>query len=153
MAAEPLYKFWIFHLNGDIKMTSNKRPIWVWVTAIVAVIFGVMTLKSGGSVIFFDGEARQAAGNYINFVVWFNFIAGFFYIATGTGIWLQKSWALTTAIIIASLTLLVFAAFGIHIYNGGEYEQRTIVAMSLRSFIWMVIAIKAYRVILATHQL
>ena len=128
-------------------MITNKRPIWVWITAIITVVFGIMTIKSGGSVIFIDGEARQAAGNYVNFVLWFNFTAGFFYVATGIGIWFQKIWALIAAIILAILTLLVFGAFGMHIYYGGEYEQRTIAAMILRSVVWIVIAIKAYHII------
>ena len=128
-------------------MITNKRPIWVWITAIITVVFGIMTIKSGGNVIFIDGEARQAAGNYVDFVLWFNFTAGFFYVATGIGIWFQKIWALIAAIILAILTLLVFGAFGMHIYYGGEYEQRTIAAMILRSVVWIVIAIKAYHII------
>ncbi len=48
-------------------MITTKRPIWVWITTIIAVVFGVMTIKSGGSVLFIDGEARHAAGNYVNF--------------------------------------------------------------------------------------
>jgi hypothetical protein len=131
-------------------MITTKRPAWIWITAIVAVVFGVMTIKSGGSVLFVDGEARRAAGNYVDFVLWFNFCAGFFYVAAGIGIWLKKDWAATAATSIATLTLLVFAAFGIHILLGGEYEQRTVVAMSLRSAIWTIIAITAHRFIRQT---
>ena len=121
-------------------MMIRKRPAWVWISLIVAVIFGILTVKSGGSVLFIDGEARQAAGNYVDFVLWFNFLAGFFYIATGIGLWLEKAWAPTAAITIAVLTLLVFAAFGLHILNGGEYEQRTVIAMSIRTLLWATIA-------------
>ncbi len=133
-------------------MTIRKRPVWVWVSAIIAVVFGVMTIKSGGSVLFIDGEARQAAGNYVDFVLWFNFLAGFFYIATGLGIWLEKTWAPVAAITIATLTLLVFAAFGIHVLNGGEYEQRTVIAMTMRSGIWIVIAAFAWFRLLRHHE-
>ncbi len=129
-------------------MTIRKRPVWVWITAIIAVIFGVMTIKSGGSVLFINGEARQAAGNYVDFVLWFNFLAGFFYIATGLGFWLGKTWAPTAAIAIATLTLLVFAAFGIHVLNAGEYEQRTVAAMIIRSLVWSAIAVTSWRLLL-----
>ncbi len=129
-------------------MTIRKRPAWVWITAIVAVIFGMMTIKSGGSVLFIDGEARLAAGNYVDFVLWFNFLAGFFYVATGIGIWLDKAWAPKAAITIAALTLLVFAAFGVHILNGGEYEQRTVIAMSMRTLVWTAIAFTCWRQLL-----
>ncbi len=121
-------------------MMIKKRPAWVWVSAIIAVVFGAMTIKSGGSVLFIDDEARLAAGNYVDFVLWFNFSAGFFYIATGIGIWLEKAWAPMAAVTIAVLTFLVFGAFGVHILNGGEYEQRTVIAMSLRTLLWTVIA-------------
>ena len=127
-------------------MITIKRRAWVLITAIIAVVFGIMTIKSGGSVLFIDGEARRAAGNYVDFVLWFNFSAGFFYVATGIGMWLKKAWAPAAAITIAALTLLVFGAFEIHIYYGGEYEQRTVAAMTLRSVVWIVIAITGYRV-------
>ena len=129
-------------------MIIRKRPAWVWISVIIAVIFGMMTIKSGGSVLFFDGEARQAAGNYVDFVLWFNFLAGFFYVATGIGLWLEKAWAPTAAITIATLTLLVFAAFGLHILNDGEYEQRTVIAMSIRTLLWVTIAFTCWRQLL-----
>ena len=122
-------------------MMTTKRPAWVWIIAITAVVFGVITIKSGGSVLFIDGEARRAAGNYVDFVLWFNFFAGFFYVITGIGIWLRKTWAPAAAISIAVLTLLIFATFGIHVSYGGEYEQRTVIAMSLRTGIWTAISL------------
>ncbi len=122
-------------------MIINKCHARVWILAIMVVVFGGMTIKSAGSVLFFNGEAKVAAGNYVDFVLWFNFLAGFIYIATGIGLWLEKSWALVAAISIAVVTLLVFAAFGIHILNGGEYEQRTVVAMSVRTLVWAAIAV------------
>ena len=122
-----------------------KRPAWVWIASIIAVAFGVMTIKAGGSVLFIDGEARRAAGNTVDFVLWFNFVAGFFYIATGIGIWLEKLWALIMAISIVILTLVIFGLFGVHILLGEEYEQRTVIAMTLRSTVWIVVAITCYR--------
>lgn len=112
----------------------------VLVAAIVAVLFGSMTLYSGGSVLFVDGPARAAAGNYVPFVLWFNFLAGFAYILAGVGLYLWRAWAVRLSLLIAIATLLVFAAFGLHIMAGGSYETRTIGAMSLRSTVWLVIA-------------
>ncbi len=121
-------------------MTNNKRPVWLWTITIIAILFGAMTVKSGGAVIFFDGEARAAAGNYVDFVLWFNFIAGFFYIITGIGLWLRKRWALKLAVGLAIATLAIFAALGIHILNQGAYEMRTVIAMTVRSAVWVTIA-------------
>lgn len=124
---------------------TNKRPIWAWITTGVAIIFGVATLKSGGQVLFGEEAARQAAGAYVPFVLWFNFIAGFFYIVTGLGLWLQRSWAVWLALGLAAATALVFAAFGVYILNDGAYEVRTVGAMVLRTFVWVVIGLVAWK--------
>ena len=118
-----------------------KHPVVFRVMSLVAVLFGLLTIISGGMVLFTTGEAHQAAGNYVAFVLWFNFIAGFVYIAAGIGLWLQHGWAALLAMLIALSTLLVFIALGVHIYSGGAYEMRTIAAMSLRSITWIVIAL------------
>jgi len=110
------------------------------VVAIVAVSFGLLTLKSGGAVLFVDGPARAAAGNYVPFVLWFNFLAGFAYILAGVGLFLWRNWAIKLSMLIALATVLVFAAFGLHILFGGAYESRTVGAMSLRTAVWLVIA-------------
>jgi len=125
-------------------MNIKNRPLWLWPVIFIAFVFGALTIKSGGAVIFFDGPARLAAGNYLNFVVWFNFIAGFFYILAGLGFLLNKKWTAKLAITIATATLLVFTAFGIHILMDGSYEMRTVIAMTLRSVIWTSFAFIAY---------
>ncbi|MBZ0218711.1 MAG: hypothetical protein K8F25_19295, partial [Fimbriimonadaceae bacterium] len=48
------------------------------------------------------------------------------------------------SICIAVATLLVFAAFGFHAMTGGAYEARTLVAMILRSAVWLTIAYFAW---------
>ena len=111
----------------------------------VAVVFGALTLKSGGSVLFFDGPARVAAGNYTPFVLWFNFLAGFAYIVAGVGLFLWRGWAVTLSMLIVAATALVFAAFGLHILTGGDFEPRTIAAMILRSAVWLAIALLSRR--------
>lgn len=60
-------------------MASMKldQSIGIWVVTVIAIVFGLLTIKSGGSVLFVDGTAREDAGNYVPFVLWFNFLAGF----------------------------------------------------------------------------
>ena len=120
--------------------TQGQRDFVVWAISLFAIAFGVMTIKEGGSVLFIDGAARAAAGHYVPFVLWFNFIAGFAYIVAGAGLWLQRRWAVPLAIFIAVSTLAVFAAFAVHVIFGGAYAQRTLVAMTARSTIWIAIA-------------
>lgn len=121
-----------------------ERSIGVWIVTIVALVFGMLTVKSGGSVLFIDGPARQAAGNYVPFVLWFNFLAGFAYLLAGVGLFMQKSWAPSLSIFIAAATIVVFALFGLHVLNGGAYETRTVAAMSLRTVVWVSVAAFAY---------
>ncbi len=125
-------------------MTQQKKCIGLKVLAVIAVLFGLLTLKSGGAVLFIDGADRIAAGNYVPFVLWANFLLGFLYIIAGVGLWFQKRWASWLAIVIAITTLIVFAAFGWHINNGGLFEQRTLKAMILRSAVWSIIAVMSY---------
>jgi hypothetical protein len=127
---------------------DTRRSIWNRAIALIAVSFGALTLKEGGAVLFSDGAARTAAGDYVSFVLWFNFIAGFVYILAGIGLWLQRRWAAWLAVAIVAATVLVFAAFGVHVIRGGAYEARTVIAMSLRTLVWAVIAAIAWHRIL-----
>jgi len=120
----------------------------IWIIAAVAVLFGIMTIKSGGQVLFGDESYRVAAGDYVPFVLGFNFSAGFLYIMAGTGIALLKQWSVWLSLLIAGSTLLVFALFGFHIYTDAAYEIRTVAAMTLRSTVWVVIFAVAYRQLL-----
>jgi hypothetical protein len=104
----------------------------------VAVLFGVATVASGGNVLF--GGGATAAGSYVPFVVWFNFLAGFAYVAAGVGLWFHRRWAARLALALAVLTALVFGALGLHIVGGGAFEARTVAAMTLRTALWATIA-------------
>jgi len=130
-------------MSEQVQTTTSKALVWL--AASVAVLFGLMTIKSGGQVLFGDESYRVAAGHYVPFVLWFNFMAGFAYLVAGIGIAVRKPWSLWLALLIAISTLLVFAAFGLHLFAGGEYETRTVAAMTLRSTVWVVISGFLYR--------
>ncbi len=124
---------------------KRQRGFRIWAISLVAVGFGLKTIKEGGMILFGGEAAHTAAGNYVPFVLWFNFVAGFAYVVAGVGLWLQQRWAVWLAVAIAAATVLTFAAFGVHVYSGGAYEQRTVIAMSLRSLVWVTIAAIAWR--------
>ncbi len=125
--------------------TTQQRGIAIWLISLVAVGFGIMTLKGGGAVLFGGEAARIAAGNYVPSLLWFNFLSGFVYIAAGVGLWLQQRWALWLSMALVSAIAVAFAAFGMYVLSGGEYEQRTVVAMSARLVVWIVITAAAFR--------
>jgi hypothetical protein len=124
---------------------SARRPFWALVLGAVAAVFGLATIVSGGTVLFGGDEARAAAGAVVPFVLWFNFLAGFAYVAAGLGLALWKSWGALLAALVAVSTLVVAAAFAAHVLSGGAYEARTAMAMTLRAAVWTGIALVGCR--------
>ena len=127
-------------------MTVDTRSVVLdRIVAGFALIFGILTIVSGGRVLFGGPEAQAAAGNAVPFVLWFNFLSGFAYVAAAVGILLLKRWARSLAIALAIAIVAVFALFGWHVLSGGAYEMRTVGAMTLRSAVWIAIAIYLQR--------
>lgn len=131
-----------------MKSTVWTHPAWLRAVAVIGALFGLLTIREGGAVLFVDGPARVAAGDFVPFVLWFNFLAGFFYVVAGLGLWFRQQWAARVALGIAVATLIVFAAFGWHAVSGGAFETRTVVAMTLRSTVWLVIAAIGWRALI-----
>ncbi len=102
----------------------------------VAIAFGVLTVFSGGRTLL--GSADMGA--VVPFVLWFNTLAGLAYVVAGLGLWQGRRWAWPLSLAIFAATLLVFAAFGLHVAQGGAFEMRTVYAMALRSAVWGWIA-------------
>ena len=42
-----------------------NRSVGIWIITIIAVVFGLLTIKSGGTVLFVDGTFREDAGQYV----------------------------------------------------------------------------------------
>ena len=59
-------------------MSDRNKRVISFALGLLAIGFGVMTLKSGGFALFGGVEGKEFAGQYVPFVLWFNFIAGFF---------------------------------------------------------------------------
>lgn len=112
-----------------------------WALGIFAILFGLATIKEGGSVLFLNGSARAEAGNFVPFVLIFNFIAGFFYATAGALLLKRKHWATNIAIGLLAGNLLVFGLLGFHILAAKPYELRTVVAMSIRTSFWLLVTI------------
>ncbi len=120
------------------------RSISIWVFSAVAIIFGGLSIRSGGLVIFTTGEFHQQQGNFVPFVVWANFLGGFAYIVAAIGLLQLKRWAGFFAYLITSMTVVIYAAFVVHIMGGGLYEMQTVVAMAIRTTLWVAISLLAY---------
>jgi hypothetical protein len=121
--------------------------------AIAAIVFGALTVLTGGRALFGSLEARADFGKAVPFVLWFNFLAGFVYIVAGTGLLSCRRWAVYTSLFIAVSTVLVFVAFGVHVFGGGAFERRTIGALMLRSVFWIAVTIVSMREMKKTQNL
>jgi hypothetical protein len=115
------------------------------VVAIVAVLFGALTVFSGGLALFGGANVQDRFGDAVPFVLWFNFFAGFAYIVAGIGLFQRYRWALWLAVAILITTILILVAFGLYVARGGTYEMRTVGAMFLRSGVWTAIVAVAVR--------
>ena len=111
----------------------------------VGVVFGALTVFSGWQGLFGDAATRAALGHTVGFVLWFNFLAGFAYVAAGLGLWRGERWGLILATALALGTALVAAAFGLHVLGGGAFEMRTVGALALRFGFWAVVAAVRWR--------
>jgi hypothetical protein len=135
-----------------INNPERRRPRWAVVLALIATIFGIVTVIVGGKTLFGGAEERAAVGNIVPFVLWFNFVAGFAYVIAGVGLFLWRRWAALLSAVIAATTIAVFIAFGIYIFLGGAFESRTVGAMIIRSAIWIVIAASSCRPLGCFHR-
>jgi hypothetical protein len=115
------------------------------IAAGVAVVFGILTIVSGGTALFGGAEAQAAVGDAVPFVLWFNFLSGFVYVLAGVGIAMGRGWAVKLSIGLVAAIAVVFALFGLHVYQGAAFEMRTVGAMTLRLLVWIAIAAVALR--------
>ncbi|UFI06371.1 hypothetical protein [Roseibium aggregatum] len=113
-----------------------------------AAVFGVMTVVSGGTVLFGGDQLSRLAGNVVSFVLWFNFLAGFAYVMTGIGLWFARGWARWMAIAILIGTAVVLCAFLVYVSQGGPHETRTLVALIFRTGFWAIVTSTALRAVI-----
>lgn len=120
---------------------ATSYPRWTRPVAIAAGLFGAVTIFTGGMTLFGPTSAQQAAGNAVTFVLIFNFLAGFAYVAAAAALWFHHPLARPLALAIGLATLAVFAAFGVAVMGGTPFEMRTVGAMILRAGFWLTVAL------------
>ena len=124
--------------NGAAEL--RLPPRWTRPAAIAAAVFGAATLVSGAGALFGPKEGKEAAGAVVQFVLWFNFLAGFAYLAGAYALYRGRRWAQGAAMIIAVATAIVAIAFVAYTVAGGAFSWRTPGALLLRFGFWAAIA-------------
>ena len=109
------------------------------IAAIIAMVFGGLSILAGGFALFGGTATEAAVGDAVPFVLWFNFFAGVAYVVAGGGLLKRRRWGFWLSAAILAATLAVLAAFGVHVLRGGAFEMRTVGAMILRALVWMAI--------------
>lgn len=133
-------------INASMSTEFKRSRIQI-AAAVVAVVFGLATIASGSSVLFGPEQVRGAAGHVVPYVLRFNFLTGFVYVAAGIGLWQARQWGLWLSGGLTLALAVVFAFFMEHIATGGSFEMRTLYALVLRFTLWGLITIVAYRLV------
>lgn len=120
-------------------------PVWKRILGVIAVLFAAVTLFKSGQILFGPQSARDAVGDFVPFVVQFNFVAGFVYLLAGVSIFLGRRWALGLSALIALATLITTAFFARHLLAGGAFEMQTVGALGIRSLFWIVVSVILWR--------
>ncbi|MCB0538626.1 MAG: hypothetical protein H6571_17970 [Lewinellaceae bacterium] len=120
------------------------RKVLRYLSAIILVGFGLLTLFLSTSIIFDLFGIRAKEGNYVLFVVWSNFVSSILYLCSAYGFLKFKSWT-TIILSVASVILIIsFVSLKIHISNGGIYETKTVGAMIFRISLTIAFTLIAY---------
>ncbi len=115
------------------------RPAYLKISqkalALLAVLFGVITIFAGG---------RVLAGTNPGYVVFlplliYNTLMGFAYVGVGTVSWRNLNLGRNGAFVIFGLNLIVLAAIGIAYAAGEAVAKDSLGAMTLRTVVWLVV--------------
>ncbi|PWK19916.1 hypothetical protein LX78_01266 [Xanthomarina spongicola] len=122
---------------------KNKKVIHI-ISAIVLLLFAILTLFMSSSVIFDWFDIRVKEGNYVLFIVWANFICSLLYFLAAYGFIKGQKW--TFSVLISALIILIisFIALQFYINSGGIYETKTIKAMIFRILLTFTFSLIAF---------
>lgn len=103
--------------------------------SLIGVLFGIVTIISGGSVL------SGSNPGYIVFLplVIFNTVMGFVYILTGIVIWQNFSRAKAIAGIVFLLNLFMLITIGCLYMYGTDIATKSLGAISFRTVVWLII--------------
>lgn len=123
-----------------MKRNRNIR----YILGSIITIFALITLFMSSSVLFDWFGIREKEGNYVLFIVWANFLAGFLYLISAYGFFKAKRWTLWVMSLALLLLIIAFIELIVYIRNGNIYETKTVGAMIFRTAITFIFTAMAY---------
>ena len=128
------------------------RNIILKSSAFLILLFGLLSLFKSISITFDLFNMRKLEGHYVVFVVISNFICSIIYLSASYGFFKGKNWTTTILFIAALLLIFIFIILVIYIFNGGIYEEKTIIEITLRTFITLVFTLVSWNFISKKNQ-
>lgn len=107
-------------------------------TALVATIFGILTLVAGGRILLGMGEAGYTV---VRPVLIFNVVMGVMYLLAAATILRDVSRGRLISGLIALASVLVLVSVLVMRATGGAVADQTLAAMALRSGVWLAITL------------
>lgn len=104
-----------------------------FVVVLLLILLGVATVFMASSVLFDWFGIREMEGNYVPFVVYANLVCGILYLYAVYNIIKNQrlaGWILTFA---TGILVITSVAFAIYMYQGGVYENQTVMALIFRT--------------------
>ena len=119
-------------MNSIAQSQVGQKSLIVKIATGVALLFGLLTIFAGGSVIMDLFGMRAKEGNYVLFVVWASFITGILYVFASYGFFKNKMW--TKTILQFSIYILIagFVVLIVWIFQKEPYEPAIIVKLLFR---------------------
>lgn len=115
-------------------MLRSKKIVQALV-ALVAALFGLVTIFAGGRVLAGADPGYQV---FLPLLI-FNTMMGVIYVMAGLVTWSSVERGKHLAVVIFGLNLLVLAAIGYLYASGSAIAVDSLRAMSLRTFVWLTL--------------
>lgn len=112
--------------------------------AIVLIAFATATLFMSSSVIFDWFGIREMEGDYVPFIVWTNFIAGWLYLVSAYGLLKAQKWAFWILIGTTLFLAIALVVLALYINSGGVFELKNVGAMGFRIALTIAFSVLAY---------
>jgi hypothetical protein len=110
----------------------RKKEIFRYIIAIVLLAFAAVTVFMSSSVIFDWFGIREKEGDYVPFIVWTNFIAGFLYLISAYGLFKAQNWAFWIMLGTILFLMIALIVLALYINYGGVFEIKNVGAMMIR---------------------